>query len=169
MALPPFGLLATAYPNYCVLPAPKDVQKMIGGEVQDPDITNTCTVRLSHAMNGAGVRVPKHWRSVTNRKGANDRYYIIRVADFRSFMESRFGPPTTDFRKKQGSTFDRKQIEGLEGGIAFEIGFSDATGHFELWFGDRFSHEHSAGKDYFVLASRISLWHDGSRTVKAPI
>jgi len=169
VTLPPFGLLSTAYPNYWLFPAPKDVQKMIGGEVQDPDISNTCTIRLSHAMNAAGVPIPKHFREVTNRKGANDRYYIIRVTDFRAFMETRFGAPTTDFRKKQGNAFDRKQIEGFQGVIAFEIGFTDATGHFDLWFGDRFSHEQSAGKDYFALASRVSLWHDGSRTVSAPV
>ena len=169
MALPPFALLSASYPSYWIFPSPKTVQKLIGGEVQDPDITNTCTIRLSHALNGAGVAIPRNFRAVTNRRGANKAYYIIRVADFRGFMESRFGPPNVDLRKQAGGTFDRKQIEGYQGVIAFEIGFRDATGHFDLWFQDRFSHESSAGKDYFALASRISLWHDGTRTVSAPV
>lgn len=169
MTLPSFGLLSTAYPNYWLFPSPKTVQKLIGGEVQDPDITNTCTIRMSHAMNTSGVAIPRFWRKVTNRRGANKSYYIVRVADFRDWMESWFGAPTIDVRKTVGQAFDRKQIEGFQGVIAFEIGFADATGHFDLWFQDRFSHEASAGKDYFALASRISLWHDGSRVTSAPV
>lgn len=169
MALPPFGLLSALYPNYWFFPSPKAVQKLIGGEVLDSDITNTCTIRLSHAMNAAGFRIPEFWRKVTNRRGANKSYYIIRVADFRSWMESRFGAPTVELEKKDGQAFDRKQIEGFKGVIAFEIGFADATGHFDLWYGDRFSHEGSAGHDYFGRASRVSLWHDGIRTTTAPV
>jgi len=169
MALPPFALLSATYPNYWIFPSPKAVQKMIGGEVEDPDITNTCTIRVSHAMNGSGFPIPQHWRKVTNRRGANKAYYIIRVADFRGWMETRFGTPDVDVRKQGGDAFDRKKIEGYQGVIAFEIGFSDATGHFDLWFQDKFSHERSAGKDYFALASRVSLWHDGTRTVRAPV
>ena len=169
MALPPFAVLSASYPSYWTFPSPKTVQKLIGGEVQDPDITNTCTIRLSHALNAAGIAIPRTFREVTNRRGANKAYYIIRVSDFRAFMESRFGKPNIDLRKKEGARLDRSQIEGYQGVIAFEIGFRDATGHFDLWFQDRFSHESSAGKDYFALASRISLWHDGSRTVSAPV
>ena len=168
MALPPFGMLSALYPNYWFFPSPKTVQKLIGGEVQDPDITNTCTIRMSHAMNAAGVRIPEFWRKVTNRRGANKSYYIIRVADFRSWMESRFGAPSVELRKKAGQAFDRKQIEGFQGVIAFEIGFSDATGHFDLWYGDRFSHEGAAGQDYFARAARVSLWHDGTLNTTAP-
>jgi hypothetical protein len=168
VALPPFGMLSALYPNYWFFPSPKTVQKLIGGEVQDPDITNTCTIRLSHAMNAAGVRIPEFWRKVTNRRGANKSYYIIRVADFRSWMESRFGAPSVELKKKAGQAFDRKQIEGFQGVIAFEIGFSDATGHFDLWYGDRFSHEGAAGQDYFARAARVSLWHDGTLNTTAP-
>ena len=169
MALPPFGLLSTAYPNYWLFPTPQAVRKLIGGEVRDPDITNTCTIRMSHAMNAAGTPVPQFWQRITNRRGGNRRYYIIHVANFRSWMESRFGAPTIDFRKRGGEAFDRARIQGFQGVIAFEIGFADATGHFDLWYRDRFSHEESAGRDYFALASRVSLWHDGSRAVSAPV
>ena len=97
MALPPFGMLSALYPNYWFFPSPKTVQKLIGGEVQDPDITNTCTIRMSHAMNAAGVRIPEFWRKVTNRRGANKSYNIIPAwADFRSWMESRFGAPSSN-------------------------------------------------------------------------
>jgi hypothetical protein len=169
MALPPFGLLSTAYPNYWLFPNPQAVRKLIGGEVQDPDITNTCTIRMSHAMNAAGIPIPQFWQRITNRRGSNKRYYIVRVTNFRSWMEHTFGAPSLDFRKTGGEAFDRQRIKGFRGVIAFEIGFTDATGHFDLWYQDRFSHEDSAGKDYFALASRVSLWHDGSRSQSAPV
>ena len=84
-------------------------------------------------------------------------------------MESRFGAPTIDLRKNGSAAIDRKEIEGYQGVIAFEIGFSDANGHFDLWFSNRFSHESSAGHDYFAVATRVSLWHDGTRTITAPV
>jgi hypothetical protein len=51
MTLPPFKLLAAHYPDYWKYPTPSEVQKYIGGEANDADISNTCTVRMSHAMN----------------------------------------------------------------------------------------------------------------------
>jgi hypothetical protein len=81
----------------------------------------------------------------------------------------RFGKPDLDFQKKAGDRFDRSSIQGFEGVIAFEIGFSDATGHFDLWYRDKFSHEETAGRDYFASASRISLWTTGTRMTEAPV
>ena len=46
---------------------------------------------------------------------------------------------------------------------AFDIGFGDATGHFDLWYQKKFSHEDSAGQNYFALAARVSLWTTGTR------
>lgn len=168
MPIHDFGLLARHYPDYWNYPLPDAVRNLIGGETKDRDITNTCTIRMSHAMNGAGVAVPRVWESITNRKGANGKYYIIRVSNFRTWMQSRFGKPDVDVRKKPDAVFDRAQINGMQGVIAFEIGFADATGHFDLWYRDKFSHQLTAGKDYFALASRISLWGTGSRVTVPP-
>lgn len=74
-----------------------------------------------------------------------------------------------NYPKKPGDRFNRKPVEGVEGVIAFEIGFGDATGHFDLWYRDKFSHESSAGKDYFQLASRISLWTTGTKWTQASV
>jgi hypothetical protein len=169
MAIPEFTALSRAYPDYWKYPQPEAVRKMIGGEANDPDITNTCTIRLSHAMNSAGVAIPAVWQKITNRKGKNKQFYIIRVANFRGWMEFRFGKPDLDFQKKAGDRFDRSSIQGFEGVIAFEIGFSDATGHFDLWYRDKFSHAETAGRDYFASASRISLWTTGTRMTEAPV
>jgi hypothetical protein len=169
LKLPDFDLLSKFYPDYWQYPTPEGVRNMIGGEAKDRDITNTCTIRLSHAMNGSGVQVPKFWQKITNRRGKNGKYYIIRVANFGAWMVNQFGKPDLVFTKKAGDAFDRSQIEGYQGVIAFEIDFSDASGHYDLWYRNTFSHEKTAGKDYFALAAKISLWTGGTRTLQAPV
>ena len=168
MTLPPFTLLAANYLDYWKFPAAPGVKKFIGGDVNDSDISNTCTIRMSHAMNLGGAAVPQVWgksegKHIFNRRGKNGHFYIIRVANFRTWMEHKFGKPALDFKKQSGVSFDRTRIAGHEGVIAFDIGFADATGHFDLWYRDQFSHEKTAGKDYFALAQRISLWSSGAR------
>ncbi len=168
MAIPDFSLLRRTYLDYERYPQPAEVRRLIGGEVNDSDITNTCTIRMSHAMNEVGHPVPLLWEGITNRRGANKKYYIIRVINFRPWMLSKFGKPDLDFTKEPGKKFDRSAIQGREGIIGFEIGFGDATGHFDLWYQDKFSHEASGGKDYFTLASRISLWSTGTKRTLPP-
>ncbi|HEX2750617.1 MAG TPA: type VI secretion system amidase effector protein Tae4 [Verrucomicrobiales bacterium] len=170
MAIPQFSTLASVYPDYWRYPQAEDAQKFVGGEADDKDITNTCTIRMSYAMNVSGVSIPKVWQGITNRRGKNGKYHIIRVANFRPWMVFQFGKPDMDFVKQSGKPFDRTKIEGTEGVIGFEIGgFTDATGHFDLWYQYLFSHEFPDGKDYFTRASRISLWTTGIRHSLAPV
>lgn len=170
MAIPDFSLLRRHYLDYERYPLPAEVRKLVGGEANDSDITNTCTIRMSHAMNEVGHPIPLHWDGVTNRKGKNGKYYIIRVINFRPWMVAAFGKPDLDFTKEAGKKFDREALKGREGIIGFEIGgFNDSTGHFDLWYQDKFTHEASAGKDYFTMASRISLWSTGTVTLRAPV
>jgi hypothetical protein len=163
MAIPDFKLLSAGFPDYWKYPEAADARKFVGGEAMESDITNTCTIRLSHAMNSVDVPIPRFWMKVTNRRGKNGKYYIIRVKDFRSWMEHQFGKPDMDLSKKPGASFDTKAIQGSQGVIAFGDGIEDTFGHFDLWYGDKFSHQHNAGKDYFSLAARISLWTAGRK------
>jgi len=169
MKLPDFDRLSKSYLDYWTYPTPDAARNAVGGEAKDPDITNTCTIRLSHAMNGVGVPIPRIWEKITNRRGQNGKYYIIRVGKFRSWMEQQFGKPDIDIQRKPGDPFDKSKIKGYEGVIAFDIGFNDATGHFDLWYRDQFSHEKSAGKDYFNLATRVSLWHGDTRWLEPEV
>jgi hypothetical protein len=73
-------------------------------------------------------------------------------------MEYRFG---------MSASFDRARIDGYVRVIAFDIGFGDATGHFDLWYRDQFSHEKTADRDYLSLARRITLWSSGGRFISA--
>ncbi len=162
-SLPKFDVLSKHYLDYWNYPQPEAVKKLLGGDLLDRDIKNTCTVRLSHSMNLNGVPIPKKWGAVSNRRSKQGLYYIIRVKDFRTWMRQTIGAPQIDVAKKPGAAFDRKSIKGFEGVIAFDIGFNDATGHFDLWYQDKFSHEKDAGRDYFSDAARIELWHYDSR------
>ena len=168
MRIPAFDLLKRNYPDYWNYKHADDARKLIGGETLDRDITNTCTIRLSHAMNLSGVPVPYQWDDITNRRGKNRQYYIIRVKNFRTWMEHKFGKPDYDFQKTGGTTFDRSLIPGVEGVIAFDIGFKDATGHFDLWYQTKFSRENNGGEEYFDQAHRISLWTTGSKATIPP-
>jgi hypothetical protein len=78
-------------------------------------------------------------------------------------MRQTFGAPNFESKKKAGEAFERKAIKGFEGIIGFDINFKDATGHFDLWYQDKFSHEKEAGRDYFSEASLIELWHTDAR------
>jgi hypothetical protein len=57
MKLPP---LASLWANYPALPA-EAVKARIGGEVQAEWITNACVLRVSHALNVVGYRIPRHF------------------------------------------------------------------------------------------------------------
>lgn len=169
MKFPDFDKLAGEFPDYWKYPEPEMVKKLIGGGANSKDISNTCAIRTSYAMNGADVPIPRVWETITNRRGKNKKYHIIRVVNFRSWMEHTFGKPDYDFQKKAGTAFDRSKLKGRRGVIIFDIGFGDATGHCDLWYEDKFSHEHNAGKDYFMLASRVTLWSDGTIISVAPV
>jgi hypothetical protein len=170
MAIPDFSLLKTNYLDYWRYPKPEDVKKFLGGDIKnDTDIGNTCTIRMSHAMNMSGVPIPKVWEGKFSRKSKSGNYHILRVINFWPWMESQFGKPDMDFVKESGKAFDRKKIQGMEGVIGFEIKFDDATGHFDLWYQKEFSHENPDGKEYFTRASRVSLWSTGTRWTEAEV
>ena len=162
MAIPDFLPLSMNYLNYWFF-TPESVKSLIGGEVDSPDITSTCAIRMSYALNRCGVKIPSRWESISNRRGKDGDFYIIRVVNLRTWMTSSFGQPDYDFRKSSKSEIDRNQFKGLQGIIALEIGFNDATGHFDLWSANQFTHEFNGGETYFQRATRISLW-----STKAP-
>ena len=81
---------------------------------------------------------------------------MVRVAELRVWLTHGFGAPDFDHKKK-GDAFDKTTIAAWKGIIAFDISFSDATGHLDAWDGKKFSSEYKV-KDYWTPATRISLW-----------
>jgi hypothetical protein len=67
--------------------------------------------------------------------------------------------PDVDTRKKAGQSFPKSALAPVRGIIAFDIAFSDATGHIDMWDGLKFSSEYNMSKDYWTSATRISVWN----------
>lgn len=136
LRLPSFSSLWANYPHG----EAEAVKSLIGGNVNASYITNTCVIRLCYALNRSGVRVSGSHSMVTVQGGDGYRYGL-RVREFRDWMENKFGPP-----QEFGG--------GGQGIIMFDVhGWSDATGHFDLWDGAQCAHQ-----GYFDRASATYLW-----------
>jgi hypothetical protein len=133
----------------------EDFRTRIGGQVDNDQLTNTCTLRMSEAFNQAGQAIPKHHPGLLTLTGADHHSYALRVAEFKRFMLSAYGPPDVIRTSGAGSQggVSRADFAGLRGVMCFEVHFSDATGHFTLWDGFQALHG-----DYFDRAFRVSIW-----------
>lgn len=98
---PTYKALFDAYPFIAgqpgkELPVP-ELCTLIGGEVKDVfdqgDVSNGCALRLSRALNYAGVEIPeipgKTW------KGADNKNYFFRAEHMKTFLTKTFGSPDT--------------------------------------------------------------------------
>jgi hypothetical protein len=130
----------------------------IGGEVDNPQLTNTCVLRMSEAFNLAGNAIPRGRAGLYTLKGGDKLNYAVRVAEFRKYMVSAFGQPDIVRKPPKGRPVGVASTEfpGLRGVLCFQVSFSDATGHFTLWDGSRAVHG-----DYFNRAFQVSLWMAG--------
>jgi hypothetical protein len=153
------------YPDYLNFDSDA-VKKKIGGAVDAAWITNTCAVRMSRGLNYSYLPVPASFNGLNTVKGGDGKHYGFRVAEMRKWLPTAdaLGTPDLDLRKKQGEAFDKSTLKDLKGIIAFDIHFSDATGHLDRWDGTQFSHESGQSTDfgdagqYWALATRITLW-----------
>ena len=156
-----YAALWMAYPDYINYPDPEEVKKMIGGDVDDSWITNTCAVRLSRALNYNDLLVPGTFAGMHTVKGGDGKRYAFRVREIRKWLEHSLGKPDFDLKKKQGADFDKSAIASARGIIGFDIHFADATGHLDLWDGMQFSSEYHTSTDYWAAATRVSIWQAG--------
>jgi hypothetical protein len=145
------------YPDYGTYPDSAAVKKDIGGSVDADYITNTCAVRLSRGLNYSGVPLPANLAGLLTVKGGDGKHYALRVAEMRKWLPQVLGNPDIDRTKTKGEAFDKSTLAALKGIIAFDIHFSDATGHLDAWDGQAFSSEYKVS-DYWTPATRITLW-----------
>ncbi len=177
--IPAFDLLNAHYPNFVSV---HTVKKLIGGGIDDTglppekqwlggDSGNTCTIRLSRCLNYSGVKVPRGFPGLATADGADHLHYAFRVREMRGWLNATCGPPALD--RTGGPPISRAPFLKRKGIIGFEVPFSDATGHFDLWDGATFYDEvygmSHPGHDFFDMATRVSLWPtDGGGTLEAP-
>lgn len=145
------------YPDYEYFPDSAEVKKEIGGAVNADWVKNTCAIRLSATLNKNGFPVPGKFAGLATLKGGDGKRYAIRVAEVRKWLPTALGAPDFDHKKKAGTPFDKTTIASMKGIIAFDISFSDATGHLDLWDGKKFSSEYKTN-DYWTAATRITIW-----------
>lgn len=152
-ALPSFEAMWAAYPHGDA----DEIKASIGGKVNASWITNTCTIRVSHALNEAGFMIPQGPASGVSGlhtvTGANGNQYAYRVKEFDAWLRANVGAPSLTVKATGGTGVDRAQFKGRRGIIMFEVAFSDATGHFDLW--NSFAPAHD---EYFARARTVSLW-----------
>jgi len=111
----------------------------LGGNLKG--LENYCCVRVSHALMRAGHKITQK----SDYKDADGNKYIIRVVSMKSYMTGTFGEP---LKVTESSAKGKQSI------ICFdECGFSDATGHFDLWNGSN-----AAYKEYWNKTTKVYLW-----------
>ena len=143
MALPAFSMLWAHFP----IGSSEEVKHKIGGAVNMAWVTNTCVIRVSYALNKAGEPIPNGWPGLATAKGGDGKRYAYRVKEFKPYLDKKY-------KKADISGTSRTAFEGKKGIIMFDVqGWSDATGHFDLWNGSNARYS-----EYFDKASTIYLW-----------
>jgi Type VI secretion system (T6SS), amidase effector protein 4 len=134
LKLPTFSQLKRRYPTGS---NPEAVKGDIGGEVEEDWITNTCVIRMSKAFNYCGLAecsIPKTHGLLTVL-GQDKMNYAIRVQEFVDFLRDNYGPPDV---MRSGEKITVRPFQDKTGIIAWRVnGWSDATGHFTLWDGQK--------------------------------
>lgn len=169
--VPLFDLLLANYPKDS---NGGNVKRLIGGSIDDthgPDHWlggedgDTCTIRMSRALNYSGVPIPANFPGLRTALGADGLHYAFAVQEMRKFLTATFGQPQFESLKP----VQRALFAQQNGIILFDIkfglnadGVTRAMGHVDLWDGQTFFDEvfgvSSPSRDFFQIATRVSLW-----------
>lgn len=149
-SLPSYDNLERNFPAMSVA----DVLDLIGGYVKLNNFENACALRLSRALNYSGAPIPFIQPRIVNGikrhetvSGADKKWYIFRVET----MKSHLGAADLTIKPREKS-----KICGKKGIIIFDVsGWSDATGHADLWDGTT---QTCAWECYFDKSSSIHFW-----------
>ena len=134
-----------------------EVKKRIGGTVNADWVTNTCVVRVSRSFNYAGYPIPIKYPGFATLKGADGKRYGIRVREFKTYLRAIYGAPAVSHTYTGEGGPPPDAIAGKQGLICFDVtGWNDATGHFDLWDGER-----CVNHGYFERAAKVHLWTVG--------
>lgn len=133
---PTFAQLKKNYPI-----EPREVLfRTLGGKfpdlIKDPEkkYRNTCAIRMSVALKRSGVNIPVAYRELQQNDGSP---IVIKVLTLQTLIASLYGEPW-GMSKKPGTPLKAADIPKRTGIIAYHVGWSDATGHFDLWTGTDF-------------------------------
>jgi hypothetical protein len=145
-----FDNLLALYPQG----TPSGAKRIIGGHVDADWITNTCAVRISRVLDYSGLAIPNGDSTLAVVSGGDKLWYSYRQKELQAWFTRRVGAPSLTL----GASPDKRKLWNLKGFIGFDIHFSDATGHFDLWDGKQFQLQAQATHDYFAVARGIVFW-----------
>lgn len=158
-----FAALVRAYEDN--VNGTSDKVKALIGRADEDWIVNTCVIRVSYAMNQSGVpdmRLVKRegLSLISDRADISRGPYAYRVQEFSRYLIQRYGRPSVIKEVASNSVEDpRAPFKGKKGVILFVVNsWSDATGHFDLWDGDRGESGEVIHEAYFNNASYVFLW-----------
>jgi hypothetical protein len=149
----------------------KALKKKIGGGVDNDSFVNLCVIRLSYAMNRAGLLIPgkqvlkwyahdavgnPHLYAVV--RGGDGLYYGRSVAETYHYLTEKYGKPDLEFagpfQADANGGISPPGLKGKQGILIFFVkGWGDANGHATLWNGRAV-----ADNEYFRLAHKVALW-----------
>lgn len=108
----------------------------LGGDwpllINDDNYANTCAIRMSVALHGAGVRIPDGKRDGITGDGRN---LIFSIGKMDRYLNELLGAPSWGLSKEPD---DPVQLPARAGIILYHADFSNATGHVDLWTGSDF-------------------------------
>jgi hypothetical protein len=137
---------------------------LIGHKKDAGWITNTCTIRMSYSLNNADSKLdPEIVAGLDQSKIIHDLsspskrsdLYVITVEEFTKYMLRKYGRPQIAHSVSKGENLQQAVLADKQRGIIlFAVqGWSDATGHFDLWDGANASHG-----AYFDKATDVYIW-----------
>jgi len=142
-----------------------EVKARVGGAVKADWVTNTCVIRVSRSLNYSGFAIPVRTPGFATLKGGDGKRYGLRVLEFKTYLRAQYGAPQVTHAYEGDGGTAPEAIMGKQGILCFDVsGWSDATGHFDLWDGER-----CINHGYFERARKLHLWEasDGERVAAA--
>ncbi len=145
-----------------VYPAPAgeapEAKGIIGGGANVSWIENTCVIRISRCLNYAGHPVPQGHKGLATVGGADGLRYAYRVLELFSYLQATYGEPQISEQRDTPAATAPESFAGVKGIVCFRVkGWSDATGHIDLWDGARPRHA-----EYFAQSYSVVLWRVAS-------
>lgn len=149
-----FDAMWDAYPNPGG--SAEAAKRTVGGQALAETIQNTCVLRMSRSFNYSGHAIPNSPNDeILTIRGGDGLHYALRVREFVRYLRRKYGPPDLEHTYPgEGGGEVPDSFKGRQGVIVFEVdGWTDATGHVDLWNGTRCRHS-----PYFSRAQTVLLW-----------
>ncbi|MEZ9082610.1 T6SS effector amidase Tae4 family protein [Vibrio harveyi] len=121
--------------------------------INEDNYNNTCAIRLSIALLKSGIKIPAQYREAIS--GENDNL-IIKVKTMSDFLTDTLGAPFWGMSKQPGQTLDLATTVPGPGILAYHVKWKNATGHFDLWDGQRFIG--TGNSEHVKEGYELTLW-----------